>query len=194
MASFQLAIVKTLRAEGVLYGDDGQPIMGRTGYGNHPRDPGRETNFGVTHQTAMEYGYNGSMRHIPYWKVLEIYKKYFWDLLRCDEVVHQGVAEELFDTAVNCGPWYAVSFLQRAMNKLNNRQTLYPDITLDGRMGPQTVKVLGEALKCGDQHREALLIFVNCQQGCRYLDIADANEDWEAFIKGIARRVRLNGT
>ena len=194
MASFHLAIVKTLRAEGVSYGDDGQPITGRTGHGNHPHDPGRETNYGITRKTALENGYNGSMGDIPYSKVLEIYKKSYWDLLRCDEILDQGVAEELFDTAVNCGPWYAVTFLQRTMNKLNNRQTLYPDVTKDGRTGPQTIRVLGQALTCGPNHREALLIFVNCQQGCRYLDIADANENWETFIKGVARRVRLNGT
>ena len=128
--------------------------------------------------------------------MLEIYKKGYWDVLRGDEIQRQDVAEELFDTAVNCGPGYAIAFLQRTLNQLNNRQTLYPDLKRDGLLWPQTVKILNLALSIsvGTRLCEAMLILLNCQQGCRYMDITDANEGWESFIKGVTRRVRLNGT
>ncbi|HEZ0935870.1 TPA: glycosyl hydrolase 108 family protein, partial [Neisseria meningitidis] len=32
------------------------------GYANHPKDPGGETNWGITKRTAQANGYNGSMR------------------------------------------------------------------------------------------------------------------------------------
>lgn len=32
------------------------------GYVNHPKDPGGETNWGITKRTAMANGFNGSMR------------------------------------------------------------------------------------------------------------------------------------
>ena len=32
------------------------------GYANHPKDPGGETNWGVTKRTAQANGYTGSMR------------------------------------------------------------------------------------------------------------------------------------
>jgi lysozyme family protein len=104
MADFDRAILKVLRHEGVEFGPDGRPVSGRTGYVNHPDDPGGETHYGVTRKVALENGYAGPMRDIPYTKVLDIYRRRYWDDLKGDEIPDQEIAEELLDAGVNCSP------------------------------------------------------------------------------------------
>src|SRR5690606_6723661 len=120
------------------FGLDGRPDPGRTGYVNHPDDPGGETNFGVTRKVALENGYAGPMRDIPYTKVLDIYRRRYWDDLQGDEIPDQEIAEELFDTGVNCGMAVVKRFLQRTLNVLNAKGTKYPDLVVDGVVGPRT--------------------------------------------------------
>ncbi|WP_446039228.1 putative peptidoglycan-binding domain-containing protein [Streptomyces sp. SID1121] len=49
------------------------------------------------------------------------------------------IALKLFDVAVNMGGGTAAKFLQRVLNVLNRRQADYPDMTVDGAIGPKTV-------------------------------------------------------
>lgn len=194
MANFSQAIEKALRLEGVVFGVNGLPIPGQTGLGNHPLDPGKETNYGITRKTALANGYNGPMGSIPYEKVLDIYRKSYWDMVRGDHCSSQAVAEELLEEAVNLGPWYAIMFLQVALNVLNNQQKLYPNIVEDGIAGPNTSRTLEEALAMGPDHQLGILVLMNSQQGCRYIEISKNNEGWEAFMKGVTKnRVRWPG-
>ena len=52
------------------------------GYVNHPSDPGGETNWGVTRNTARAYGYNGDMRAMTREQAKPIYKTGFWDRIQ----------------------------------------------------------------------------------------------------------------
>lgn len=74
------------------------------------------------------------------------------------------MAEELFEAAVNCGPGNGVKFLQRALNALNSREKLYPDLYVDGGMGAKT---LAAALTCL-KHRPPRIL-VKCQNGEQYI-------------------------
>lgn len=185
MADFGVAIRHTLQFEGVRFSDIGQPIMGKTGYVNDPDDSGGETNFGITRAVAMENGYNGAMSVIPYAKVMEIYKRQYWDKLRCDEIQNQMIAEEMFDTAVNCGPNTAGKFLQRALNVMNKDEKVYGDITVDGGVGPITLRTLGAALAGG--YANEIFKLMDGYQTERYSAICEADPKKEKYICGWVR-------
>lgn len=48
------------------------------GYVHHPRDPGGETNWGITRRTAQANGYKGSMRQMTRTQAVEIYRRAYW--------------------------------------------------------------------------------------------------------------------
>ena len=47
------------------------------GYVNNPKDPGGETNWGITIKTARENGYTGSMKSMSRLQAKEIYRVAF---------------------------------------------------------------------------------------------------------------------
>jgi lysozyme family protein len=187
MSDFGRAIQKILRHEGVQFDAAGMPVPGRTGYANHPDDPGKETNYGVTIAVAREFGYAGPMRDIPYATVLKIYRLRYWDVIRGDEIPDQEIAEELFDTGVNCGVGVAKTFLQRVLNVLNKKGVLWPDITVDGVVGPKTVAVLVTALKTAPYYRLCILRALDSLQCVRYIELAEEKEKFETFVGGWLR-------
>ena len=54
------------------------------GYVNNPKDPGGETHWGITKQTAREYGYKGEMCQLTREQAIGIYKKAFWERYQCE--------------------------------------------------------------------------------------------------------------
>lgn len=187
MADFAPALRKVLRHEGVEFRVDGEPIEGRTGLVNHPDDPGGETNFGITRAEATANGWPGPMATLPFSLVVSIYRKRYWDAIRGDEITDQKIAEELFDTAVNCGTATAVRFLQRTLNALNRRGDRYSDVPSDGIMGPATVRVLGEALAVAPWYGLIVLRGLDSLQCVRYIELAEKNPKFESFVPGWLR-------
>jgi lysozyme family protein len=84
------------------------------GYVNNPKDPGGETNYGITKNTAAAYGYTSDMKDIPMSKVEEIYLKGYWNAINAD-ILPDEVRHHVFDAAVNSGPVRAVKWLQEAL-------------------------------------------------------------------------------
>jgi hypothetical protein len=85
------------------------------GYVNDPRDPGGETNWGITKRTAQANGYQGSMRAMTREQAYKIYYSAFWLRYQCDKMP-DAVAYQFFDAAVNHGLGNASRMLQRAVN------------------------------------------------------------------------------
>jgi len=67
------------KAFDLLIGNEG-------GYVNNPSDPGGETNWGITRAVAVDNGYTGSIKLMPKETAKGIYKKMYWDRLRCDQL------------------------------------------------------------------------------------------------------------
>lgn len=88
------------------------------GYVNHPRDPGGETNYGVTVKVARAHGYTGPMRSIPMSVVREIYRKGYWNTVMGDRLA-VGVDLAVFDFGVNSGPARAMRYLKSAAGGSN---------------------------------------------------------------------------
>ena len=89
------------------------------GYVNDPRDPGGETNWGVTKRTAQANGYTGSMKTMTRQQAYEIYRRAFWLRYNCEQMP-DAVAYQFFDAAVNHGFGNASRMLQRAVGVLDD--------------------------------------------------------------------------
>lgn len=169
------------------------PLLEREGgYTFDPRDPGGETNHGVTVEVARANGYAGAMREMTSDQAKAIYRTRYWTAPGFDKIaaVCEPVAAELFDTGVNQGPAVAGIYLQRSLNALNAAGT---DLKLDGTLGPATLTALQAFLsKRGQSGAAVLLKALNCLQGARYVEIAEARVASRAFTFGwLSQRVTL---
>lgn len=157
------------------------------GYSNHPSDRGGPTKFGITEQVARANGYKDDMAEMPLYVAQRIYRMQYWDLMKLDSIdgLSSQIADELFDTCVNMGVGTAGKFLQRALNVFNRGATAYPDLTVDGVIGPMTVSNLKTFLTLrGEAGKRVLLTALNAQQGVRYMEIAEKNPTQEDFEFG----------
>lgn len=162
------------------------------GYVDDPEDSGGETNFGVTKAVAREAGYKGSMRDMPRQVAVRIYSKKYWDAVSGDRLsdLAEDVALEVVDTSVNMGPARAGEFLQRSLNVLNLRETLFKDLVVDGDIGPATLSALGVYL--GSRKANVLVKALNCLQGAFYIELAEKRQKDERFLYGwLIHRVAL---
>lgn len=159
------------------------------GYSNHPKDRGGPTNYGITEAVARANGYRGDMKDLPIETAKNIAKSQYWNTLRLDDVfplVGEDVTHELMDTGYNMGIATAGQFLQRTLNVLNREGRDYPDLLVDGLIGPMTLNALAGymAKRRTQQGQTVLLRALNCLQGARYVDIAEIRPANEAFVYG----------
>ena len=68
-------------------------------------------------------------------KLIEYYKKQYWDVNKCDDISSQTLAEELFDFGVNAGPSTAAKILQRLV-----------DVKDDGNLGEMSLYAINCAI------------------------------------------------
>jgi lysozyme family protein len=176
ISAFAEAVARTLSIEG--------------GYSLDPADAGGETNHGITARVARAFGYAGAMADMTLEQARAIYRARYWTALQLDAValLSRDLALEIFDTAVNMGTSTAGLFLQRALNVLNNGATFYRDVTVDGAVGPMTLAALRDFLtRRGDEGEAVLLAAINCLQGVRYIELAEARPSDERFVYGWIR-------
>ena len=157
------------------------------GYTNYPADRGGPTRYGITQAVARANGYTGDMRIFSRESAETIYRKLYWTRPGFDQIAPRApkIAEELFDTGVNMGPAVAATFLQRALNALNRGATDYPDMALDGRIGPATLTALDAFLARRKPGGETVLLkAIEALQGERYVALAETRPANEAFLYG----------
>ncbi|TCW00405.1 glycoside hydrolase family 108 protein [Biostraticola tofi] len=169
-------------------------ILGKEGgYVNNPADRGGPTNWGITQTVARAHGFTGDMRNLTRSQALAILEADYWYGPRFDQVatISSAIAAELADTGVNMGPSVAAKFLQRALNVMNNSGLLYPDLIADGQIGPRTITALKLYLsKRGADSLTIMLRSLNCLQGSRYIELAEARMANETFVYGwLANRI-----
>jgi len=173
-------------------------VIGREGaYSNHPADRGGETMWGITESSARAAGYTGSMRAMPRETAVEIYRLYYWTQPGFDKIdaFDQMLGERMLDAGINCGTGRAGEWLQRSLNVLNNRGSLYNDIVVDGQCGAMTRAAM-QALfqRRGAEGIAVLLECVRAYQAGHYLSLAEKNSSQEAFLYGwIKNRIMAVG-
>jgi len=162
--------------------------IGREGrYSNNPKDSGGETMWGITAEVARRNGWTGRMRDLPREVAVDIYTREYLILPGFDKLVpiSASIAEEVFDTGVNTGVYTAGKFLQRALNLFNKGGSLYPDLRVDGSVGPYTREALVAYLDHrGTSGELVLLRTLNCFQGEHYAVLCERHEKNEEFIYG----------
>ena len=174
MADFDAAVKRTMGHEG--------------GFANDAADPGGKTNYGITEAVARDAGYTADMESMKPEEAKAIYHAKYWYPMRLGEVENQGLAEELFDTAVNCGNYRATRWLQQALNCLNSGAR-WQRVEEDGKMGPRTLLA---ANGCAALHPGTLLKAMNVLQGAHYMSLAHKTPRFRRFLRGwLDNRVTL---
>ena len=141
------------------------------GYVNHPKDPGGETNLGVTKRVYQEHGGTKDMKDLLVEDVAPIYKKGYWDKIKGDELPG-GLDLCVFDFGVNAGPGRAAKFLQQMIGTV-----------VDGGIGPNTLAKLEEYIRENGEH-EAVNKYQEMRQ--KYYEKLST---FDTFGKGWTRRV-----
>lgn len=157
------------------------------GYVDNPDDSGGPTKYGITEAVARADGYKGNMKDFPVEWAFRIYQKKYWDVNRLSdiELYAPRIAEELADTGVNMGVGRAANFLQRSLNVLNQKGFIYPDLKVDGVIGPGTISALKAMLAHRGKDGEAVLFkMLNSLQGAAYVELAEKREKDETFVFG----------
>src|ERR1044071_2784277 len=100
------------------------------GYTFNPRDPGGETNWGITWPILKQGIADGivprgtTIKNLTRPQAIALYEEYFWKAVNAD-ALYDGVAYQALDFAINSGVQTAIRALQRAL-----------DVADDGRFGP----------------------------------------------------------
>ena len=141
------------------------------GYVNHPKDPGGETNLGVTKRVYEEFGGTKDMKDLTQEDVEPIYEKNYWDKLKCDDMP-DGLDLMLFDFGVNAGPGRAAKFVQELVGT-----------TVDGGIGPMSLKAINEYIETHGIS-QTIKEYANMRQ--RYYE---GLSTFDTFGKGWTRRV-----
>lgn len=110
-------------------------------YGDHIKDPGGATNFGITRKTLSRWlGTRASkqqVRDLTMQDAEKIYKTYYWIPAYCDQLPN-AIAITMFDCAVNQGVGRAKKLLQSTLR-----------VKVDGIIGPKTLA----AVEWADEER-----------------------------------------
>jgi lysozyme family protein len=141
------------------------------GYVNHPKDPGGETNLGVTKRVWEEHGGTKDMKDLTVEGVAPLYQKSYWDRVKGDELP-AGLDLCVFDFGVNAGTGRAAKYLQNLVGA-----------TADGAIGPATLRTVNAYVQV-----EGLGATIDAYQSARQ-GYYEKLSTFETFGKGWTRRV-----
>jgi len=133
------------------------------GYVYDARDPGGETNYGISKRAYPEI----NIKELTRDDAKRIYKADYWDVVRAGEMPEPiGIA--VFDMAVNAGAGTAIRLLQRVV-----------DVADDGIIGPVTIA----AVINKDPHWLAV------RYAAERISYYAALSGWQRFGRGWSARV-----
>ena len=146
------------------------------GYVNHPKDPGGETNMGVTKKVYEAWVMEEDllpkeMKDLQFEDVAPIYKKNYWDRVKGDNLP-SGLDLCIFDFGVNAGTGRAAKFIQSIIGT-----------TVVGVIVPNTLKTLEAYISV-----EGLEATIDAYQAKRQ-EYYESLSTFETFGKGWTRRV-----
>jgi len=134
------------------------------GYVWNPRDPGGETNFGISKRAYPLLDIKNLTRD----EAIEIYRRDYWDRCKID-LLPQALRLIVFDSAVNQGPQVSIALLQAALG-----------VKADGDLGPDSLKAINGA------NLEKLIQAYARFRLNRYFD----NRNFQTFGEGWVRRLQ----
>lgn len=156
-------------------------------YSNNPADKGGETMWGITMPVARANGYMRAMRDMPRDVAARIYLEKYVNAPGFVRIValNAAIGEKLVDAGVNCGPALPGPWLQRILNVLNRQEKLFPDLVVDGVLGPATQAALLYILRQRGKDGETIILrALNSLHGAYYFEITEKREANEEFFAG----------
>lgn len=135
------------------------------GYVNDPRDPGGETNMGISKRSYPSEDIRGMTRE----RAAAIYRRDYWNRVKGDQLP-DGIDLVAFDPAVNSGVSRGSRWLQSALG-----------VTQDGKIGPQTVLAAQAATDGVAVIKRACAARMGFLRGLTSL--------WSTYSRGWTRRV-----
>jgi lysozyme family protein len=136
------------------------------GYVNNPKDPGGETNWGISKRSYP----NVSIKELTRNQAIAIYYRDFWLKAHCEEF-SDGSAYQLLDSAVNSGINQSIRFMQRALG-----------VADDGVYGPVTLEAMRKT-----SETDFIMLFI-----AERLEFMTKLKGWDSFGRGWARRIAQN--
>jgi lysozyme family protein len=174
------------------------------GYVDHPSDPGGETNCGITREVAERnkadlvklFRWDGKMRSLTKEMAYYIYDKDYWKAMYLDEVHKRCpfIADKMFDIGINIGTGRAEPWLQTFLTTMNRQGKDFPDLKIDGQIGPTSLAALDAFMKVRGNKpaRWTVLKGLLCFQGSHYVNISVTNGKLEDFTFGWFERMEHN--
>ena len=136
------------------------------GYSNDPRDPGGETNWGISKRSYP----NVDIKNLTKEAAKVIYKRDYWDAAKATQY-HPAIGFQVFDLGVNGGPGASARILQRAVGVLP-----------DGQIGPMTLAAINKFSPL------AVCIKFNLQRVLWHRN----DNNWTIYGEGWTNRVAVN--
>lgn len=182
MASFDDAINIVLKNEG--------------GYVNNPFDPGGPTKYGISRRFLnSDYIDSELKKRIDINKdnfidaedikslkeedASYIYKKYWWDKYKYENIDSQKIANKIFDMAINMGPINSHKIAQKSINDVNKEDK----IKVDGIIGDKTLFSINRCEPI------VLLDKIISYGKDYYNDLVKKNNNLSVFLKGWMNRI-----
>lgn len=145
------------------------------GYVNDPKDPGGETNHGITIAVARDFGYTGPMRDLSKETATNIYVTNYINKPGFGEIItlSPAVGQKIVDAGVNTGTSRSSRWFQQSLNSLSRGGVDFPQINVDGKIGPGSIAayrslqlVRGKVKAC-----ELTLKLMDAQQANHYMSL-----------------------
>lgn len=168
MSNFEQAIEYVIKNEGI-------------GYELVDGDTGGATNTGISSSSgylkaAIEKGLlpeDTTIKSLTVEQAKIIYKHFFWDHLKLDNVINQSIATKILDTCVNVGNTWGIKLLQRAIRAATGIK-----LDEDGILGNQSFEAIRQSLSAN------LLSAYKSECAGYYRSIVAKKSDQEKFLKG----------
>lgn len=139
------------------------------GYVNDPRDPGGETQWGISKRAYP----NVNIRALTRQNAIDIYYRDFWVASKANQLA-PALAFQMLDAAVNHGVGQAERWLQRAVG-----------VADDGVIGPLTLAAVAKK-----DLADTILLF-NAQRLDFYAALSKGNIYWRGWIRRVAADLRF---
>lgn len=143
------------------------------GYVNSKKDPGGETNWGISKTSYPHI----NIKTLTKEQAEDIYRKDFWMVMRGDEFPNDDLAIEVMEESVNMGTVVAIRFLQTALCVCGQK------VEIDGKLGTQTLKAIHNV------EPSILLACVKSQSMSYYMSLVHHTPGLRKFLKGWFNRV-----
>ncbi len=161
-------------------------LLHEGGLSNDKEDRGGDTNFGISlrylRDIKIDVDGDGDIdgqdiRKLTRQEAIFIYKKYWWDKYKYNDISNLDIATKIFDLSVNMGGIEIHKIVQRALNVIGS------PVTIDGILGNKTFYAINNS------NSTKLLIAIRGQSKIFYINLIKTHPKYNGFKEGWLRRV-----